>query len=588
MAEADPRLSDGRAPAPFLDRHSAMLAMEDAPDWAHPAPVRHHNRVTPLIEAADMYPALEHLVLDARESVWLSFRIFDPDTKTRSDRARELGIEDWAGLIHHAVKREVSVRILLADFEPVLADHLHAASWSTYQRIREMVDELGDHHADCLQLMVVQHEGEIGWGWRQLLRLLLRRRIRKLVGELLSRESHDDGGFATRPGLWPHVEWRQENPNSWKPAPPPRLWPATYHQKFVVVDQAKAIIGGLDLDERRWDDRRHRQRADQTWHDVSALIEGPVVADAARHFARLWNQEMPRYKATVAEWTGECGRRLMVDPLSPIPIDAVPTPADAGEASVQLVRTLSRKSAATFAIGPLHGIRELKAAHRALIASARRELYIEAQFFRSDDAADWVEAALRASPELEVIILIANTPEEIAFEGQTDNLAHRHGEYLQARALGRLLKKAGPQRVGLFTLVKQEPVSGREKKFEETRGTAFGSGLIHIHSKLLIADDATCLLSSANINGRSFDWDTELGFLWREPGAAIGAFKRQLWSQLLGCGGGLPDGLEGWRDVARFNSQAQPQDRRGFVLPYQLGRARRFARPYWFIPEDLV
>ena len=112
--------------------------------------------------------------------------------------------------------------------------------------------------------------------------------------------------------------------------------------------------------------------------------------------------------------------------------------------------------------------------------------------------------------------------------------------------------------------------------------------MIHIHSKLLIADDDVCLLSSANINGRSFEWDTELGFLWSEPGEAIFEFRRKLWWQLFG--GDLPEqlNLEGWRDVARFNSGADPTERKGFVLPYQLGRARRFSRPYWFIPDDLV
>jgi phosphatidylserine/phosphatidylglycerophosphate/cardiolipin synthase-like enzyme len=576
------------AEPPFLDRSNALLAVEDGPGWTLPPPPREGCRVTPLIEAADMYPMLEHLVLDAQESVWLSFRVFDPDTRARSERAVAAGIEDWAQLIRDAVRRGVEVRILLADFEPVLADHLHAGSWNTYRRIRELVEELGDSHPELLQLMVVQHEGELGWGWRQLLRLLLRRRIRKVVAELLAKDEHGDGGFDTRPGLWRHVDWEEGKPKSWKPAPPPRLWPATYHQKFVVVDRQKAIIGGLDLDERRWDDRRHRQRADQTWHDISALVEGPVVADAARHFARLWNREMPRYRDTVGEWTGECGRRLMLDPLSEVPVEGIAEPERAGEAKVQLVRTLSRKSASFFATGPVHGIRELKAAHRELILSAKRQLYVEAQFFRSEAAADWIEEALSSTAELEVIILVANTPEEIAFEGQTDNLAHRHGEYLQARALGRLLEKAGPQRVGLFTLAKHEPVKRSEQGFEETRGTAFGSGLIHIHSKLLIADDATCLLSSANINGRSFEWDTELGFLWTEEGEAIFEFKRRLWWQLFG--GALPDSmdLEGWRDAARSNSSADPHERRGFVLPYQLGRARRFARPYWFIPDDLV
>jgi phospholipase D1/2 len=46
--------------------------------------------------------------------------------------------------------------------------------------------------------------------------------------------------------------------------------------------------------------------------------------------------------------------------------------------------------------------------------------------------------------------------------------------------------------------------------------------------------------------------------------------------------------LEGWRDVARFNSSVEPHERKGFVVPYQLGRARRFARRYSFIPDDLV
>jgi phosphatidylserine/phosphatidylglycerophosphate/cardiolipin synthase-like enzyme len=570
----------------FLDPNNA-LALERGPDSA-PSPPRSGCKVTPLIEAADMFPTLEHLVLDAKVSVWLSFRIFDPDTRTRSDRARDLGLEDWSALIRHAVGRGVEVRILLADFEPVLADYLHAGSWHTYRLIRQLIEVLAEADRERLQLIVIQHEGEMGWGWRQVLRLLLRRRVRRIVEKLARRKHHDDGGFDTRPGLWRYVEWHESEPRGWKPAPPPRLWPATYHQKFVVVDGAQAIIGGIDLDERRWDDRRHRQRANETWHDISALIEGPVVADAGRHFARLWNRELPRYREIVGHWIHGCEQELMLDPLTEIGWREIGSRPAVGEAVVQLARTLSSRSRSLFAIGPVPAVRELKAAHRNLIRSARRLLYIEAQFFRSNEAADWVEQALQENPELEVIILVANAPEEIAFEGQSDNLAHRHGEHLQARALGRLLRKAGPRRVGLFTLAKQEPVEPSEEKFEDTRGTAYGSGLIHIHAKLVIADDEACLLSSANINGRSFEWDTELGFIWRQSDGAIAEFRRQLWSQLFG--GSLPEplSLEGWRKVAGHNRSAEPPDRQGFVVPYQLGRARRFGRPYWFIPEDLV
>lgn len=564
-----------------------MCAVKDGPDWTCPTPPREGCTVEPLVEAADMFPTLEELVLDAKESVWISFRIFDPDTTTRSGRCEELDLKNWSALLRHAVERGVEIRILLTDFEPVLADYLHAGSWSTYKAVRAIVEELPEQDRERLQLIVIQHEGEIGWGWRQLLRVALRSRLRKVVEKLISRRKHEDGGLDTRPGLWRYVKWEGDKPRSWRAAPPPRLWPATYHQKFVVVDGMTAIIGGLDLDERRWDDRRHRQRANETWHDISARITGPVVADAAAHFARLWNRELPRYRDIVEEWTSEGERRLMLDPLTGI--DGVAeAPVHRGRATVQLVRTQSRKSSSSFATGPLSGIRELKAAHRAVIRLAKRQLYIEAQFFRSKAAADWVEQALRANPELEVIILVANAPEEVAFEGQTDNLAHRHGEHLQARALGRLLRKAGPDRVGLFSLAKRQAAKGEDKKFAKTRGTAFGSGLIHIHAKLLIADDAACLLSSANINGRSFEWDTELGVIWTEPGGAIADFKRRLWDQLFD--GSPPEtmDLEGWRDIARFNSGAEPEKRKGFVVPYQLGRARRFSRPYWFIPDDLV
>jgi phosphatidylserine/phosphatidylglycerophosphate/cardiolipin synthase-like enzyme len=587
VADADPRRPGVHETALFLDRGNAMLADADAPDWANPLPAREGCRVVPLIEAADMFPALEERVLDAERSVWLSFRIFDPDTTTRSERARELELADWSALISHTVRRGVEVRILLADFEPVLADHLHAGSWHTYLRIREVVEKLEESERGLLQLIVIQHEGEIGWCWRQVLRPLLRRRIRTVVEKLLRRGHNDDGGFDTRPGLWRHLAWEEERATAWKAAPPPRLWPATYHQKFVVIDQREAIIGGLDLDERRWDDRRHRQRANETWHDMSALVEGPAVTDAAQHFARLWNAELPRYRETVEEWTNGAARALMLDPLDEIAPAKELQPC-IGDATVQLARTLSRRNDSPFAIGPRPFVRELKAAHRNLIGSARKLLYIEAQFFRSKDAADWIEAAMRRNPELEVIILIANVPEEIAFEGQTKNLAHRHGEHLQAEALGRLLRKAGPNRIGLFTLAKHEAVRRSEEKFEETRGTAYGSGVIHIHSKLLIADDHACLLSSANINGRSFEWDTELGFIWQESGDTIARFRERLWWQLFG--GALPEpmSLEGWRDVARFNSSVEPHERKGFVVPYQLGRARRFARRYSFIPDDLV
>lgn len=553
-----------------------------------PYPARPGCRITPLIEAAEMYPMLERELMAARRSVWLAFRVFDPQTRLRSDEARAAGHVTWLDLIAATVARGIEVRILLTDFEPVMADYLHAGSWSSFRALRGLIDALPEDRRALCQIIVIQHEGEIGWAWRQLSRLALRMRLKRLVRSLLGREEQGDPVLEVRPGLWRWLAWNGRRPHRWKPGPPPRLWPATYHQKCAVIDECRAILGGLDLDERRWDDAGHDQRADETWHDVSSLLEGPAAGDAARHFAQLWNAELPRFREIVAEWTDDAGEDLALDPLTEAgPVDEASASA-AGPATVQLVRTLSRRSASPFATGPRRDIRELRYAHRKIIATARRLLYIEAQFFRSRAAADWVIEALARNRELEVIVLIANAPEEIAFLGQGDNPAHRHGEYLQARALGRIVRAGGPDRVGLFTMVKPEPADGAERRFAETRGTAFGSGLIHIHAKLLIADDAACLLSSANINGRSFDWDTELGFIWRQPGDAIGAFRRTLWHRLFD--GALPSeaGLADWRHLAEQNRLAEPEDRRGFVVPYQRGRARRYGNPYFWIPDSLV
>ena len=573
---------------PFVDAATSMRKGAAVGDWSDPFPVREGCSIEPLIEAADMFPRLEQLCLSAKRSIWLSFRIFDPATKLRSDEAKAAGLSTWAELIRHVVEQGVEVRVLLADFEPILADYLHAGSWQSFCRLREVVDSLGEDAAKRLQTVVIQHEGEIGWLWRQLLRLHLRARSRKLVRRLLGKGGDGDPGLAVRPGLWRYCSWEGDRPTGWKPAPPPRLWPATYHQKFVVIDGESLVVGGLDLDERRWDDERHRQRANQTWHDISCLVRGPAVADAARHFASLWNAETPRFRQIAQEWMNGAPSPFVLEPLTELDLPDPEALAPAGEASVQMLRTRSRRSRSPVAMGPIPHVRELKAAHRALIGSASERLYIEAQFFRSLTAADWVVRALRAKPGLEVIILVANVPEEIAFEGQKNNPAHRHGEYLQARALRRILHAGGPDRVGLFTLAKQEEVRPDEKKFEKDRGTAFGAGVIHIHAKLLIADDCCCLLSSANINGRSFEWDTEFGLVWSEEREVIGRFREELWGQLF-AGALKPDArLADWRELATANSLAEPEDRKGFVVPYQLGRARRFARPYWFVPDDLV
>lgn len=562
----------------------------DSPAQDRPFPVREGLKVTPLLLAAEMYPELERLVLAAKERVFLAFRIFDPATATRSPEARAAGHADWASLLRDRVEAGVTVRVLLTDFEPTFAHRLHASSWSSFTAMRDVLADLPEADRDHFEIIVSQHPGELGWGMRQLLRLPMGVVLRGLVREFAETGGDIEELLAVRPGLWRYVKAHDGAPR-FRRGPAPRLWPATHHHKFAVIDDRVAIVGGLDVDERRWDTRRYSQPAPETWHDVSVKVEGPAAGDAAEHFRRLWNYELPRFREITSHWMQGGERELVIDPLDEMPEPpAIPQPAPDGTARGQMLRTLSRKSRQLFAVGPSRHIRELMQAHRQIIFAARRTLYIEAQFFRSRRAAGWVIEAARRNPALEVIIVMPQAPDEVAFEGQGSHPAHRHGEWLQARALGKLRQRLGP-RLGLFALGRKAPLTPQEEELVADGGAAFRAGMIYVHSKLLVADDSFALVSSANINGRSFGWDSEFGILWEDE-AGVAAFRRRLWGQLLeiapeqvpAAGNCLPL----WRETAEANVLRQPEERQGFILPYRYARVRRRGRPAWFVPDDLV
>lgn len=508
-----------------------------------PFPPRSGCRVTPLILAADMYPALEQAILDARELVLLAFRIFDPDTRTRSRAAQDRGLADWAALLRDAVQRGLTVRVLLTDFEPTVAHDLHSLSWGSFRRLRAIAQTLSADERERFEIIVSQHPGEMGWLTRQLLRIPIGFVARRAVGAITG---HGDGAkqaMETRPGLWRYHR-RRMFPDA------PRLWPATHHHKFAVIDDRIAIVGGIDINERRWETRRYSQPADESWHDISARVDGPAARDAAIHFRRLWNAALPDFVATTRFWLKGIERDLAIDPLDPMPgSPAAVDPLPDGASTVQMLRTLSVRSPRPHATGPRPHIRELMHGARRTIQSAERLLYIEAQFFRHKRTARWIWAQARRKPGLHVIILLPQAPDDVAFYGKGENPAHRHGEWLQSRSLLWLKRRLG-DRLGLFSLARKAPLSEREKQFAADRGAAFGAGIIYIHSKLILADDRRAMISSANINGRSFNWDSELGFLW-EDAESVGAMRRRLWGQLMERGAadvpGMADGLSEWR-----------------------------------------
>jgi phosphatidylserine/phosphatidylglycerophosphate/cardiolipin synthase-like enzyme len=66
-----------------------------------------------------------------------------------------------------------------------------------------------------------------------------------------------------------------------------------HHEKTIVVDDRIAFVGGIDLASEggdRFDSSAHRARGQVGWHDASAQIAGPAVADVAEHFRMRWRE----------------------------------------------------------------------------------------------------------------------------------------------------------------------------------------------------------------------------------------------------------------------------------------------------------
>ena len=248
---------------------------------------------------------------------------------------------------------------------------------------------------------------------------------------------------------------------------------ASHHQKIIVVDDALAFSGGLDLAVRRWDTSWHHiddpHRCDPSgkpyppFHDVQMVVDG----DAARALAGLVH----------VRWQRATSERISLKPSDRSPWPGVAPEFD--DVRVGIARTLP-------ACNGQEEVREVEALFADMIACAEREIYIENQFLTSTTMAKAIAQRLRANPDLQVLLVAPHTPENW-FEYHT----MRNGRIQFLRAL-------------------QEPgVSERVRLMcPEIRS---GERIAHtmVHSKVMIVDDRILRVGSANLNNRSMGTDTE-------------------------------------------------------------------------------
>ncbi|MFH8248950.1 phospholipase D family protein [Microbacterium sp. B2969] len=306
----------------------------------------------------------------------------------------------------------------------------------------------------------------------------------------------------------------------------------SHHQKFFVIrhrdDPSRdvAFVGGLDLSHSRRDDAAHegdpqalrmddRYGRRPPWHDASLELRGPVVSDLLAVFAERWNDPTPLDHRTPYRMLLQ---RLADMPRHPKPLpETAPPPPAAGPHAVQVLRTYGPKRP-PFPFAP-EGERSVARAYAKAFAQARSFIYIEDQYFWSEQVAAGIAKALADNPGLQVIVVVPRYPDT---DGPLIGPAGRLG---QLRAIAQL-HRAAPGRVGVFDLENEAGVP------------------VYLHAKICIVDDTWFTCGSDNFNLRSWTADSEL--TCAVVGPAVGAdsvepadsvardLRVQLWAEHLG------------------------------------------------------
>lgn len=272
-------------------------------------------------------------------------------------------------------------------------------------------------------------------------------------------------GFGWTPARRVHLRYDDTHPVA-----------GSHHQKIVVIDDALAFIGGIDLTVRRWDSSAHAPddprrvaygKPYPPFHDLMVALDG----DAARSLAALARER----------WLNATGRRLRPPARESEEHDPWPSGLEPDLAGIEvgIARTLPPR-------GEAPAVREIERLYLDMIAAARETIYIENQYFTAPRIAAALEKRL-GEPDGPEIVLVLRLLSHGWLEEHTMHI-------LRTRLIEGLRRS---DRYGRFRVY-----------YPHVPGLAEGCCL-DVHSKLMIVDDRCLRVGSANLCNRSFGLDTE-------------------------------------------------------------------------------
>lgn len=246
---------------------------------------------------------------------------------------------------------------------------------------------------------------------------------------------------------------------------------AAHHAKIVVIDDAIAFCGGIDMTADRWDTRAHADedpcrttpggKPTQPWHDATLAVDGALARALGDLARRRW--EIATEEA-----------------LTPPPAETPIWP----ESLEPAFRDIPAGIARTF---PTHDdrdeVREIESFYLDAIAAAQGTVYFESQYFASRAIIDAIIARLAEPDGPEIVIVM---PE------------HAEG-WLRRKAMDGARRR-------LLREVWRNDMHGRFAAYYPV--TARGEA-IYVHAKVTVVDDRALRVGSSNLNNRSMGFDSE-------------------------------------------------------------------------------
>ena len=294
---------------------------------------------------------------------------------------------------------------------------------------------------------------------------------------------------------------------------------SSQHQKIVVIDNAIAFSGGLDLTIRRWDTSEHladhplRRDPDgkpyPPFHDVQCMVEGAAAVALGEIAAARW---------TAAGCTVE-GCETVEGDRWPASVPAGARQIQAGIARTELITA------------DCSGADEVARLFEASINTASRFIYIENQFTSATEIAEMLARRMADVPALRVLIV---TPKA-------------HSSWLESQAM-----RSG--RGGFMHPFVAAGVADRLRILYPAVEDGGSSMAVMIHSKVMIVDDGFLRVGSANINNRSMGADTECDLAFEADSEEHFEFIRGQRRRLIGhfCGVGEDTIAENEDDLFGF------------------------------------